>query len=33
MKKAILFATLLLSLFSLTAAQIGFVAEVFTESW
>ena len=33
MKKATLFAMLFLTLFSLTAAQIGFVAEVFTESW
>lgn len=33
MKKAILFAMLFLSLFSLTAAQISVVGEVFTEVW
>ncbi len=33
MKKAILFAMLLLNLLSLTAAQISVVGEVFTEAW
>lgn len=33
MKKAVLYAMFLLTLFSLTAAQISVVAEVFTESW
>ncbi len=33
MKKAILFAMLLLNLFLLTAAQISVVGEVFTEVW
>ncbi len=33
MKKATIFAMLLLSLLSLTAAQLNVVGEVFTESW
>jgi len=33
MKKAILFAVMVFSLFSIMAAQISVVGEVFTESW